>query len=48
MIDDSLYKRNQSFIEQIMDNWLTYGIIVVILFIAELVYFKIADKGGPF
>ena len=44
MIDDSLYKRNQSFIEQIMDNWLTYGIIVVILFIAELVYFKIADK----
>ena len=27
-----------------MNIWLTYGIIAVILVIAELVYFKIADK----
>lgn len=27
-----------------MNMWLTYGLIVVILVIAELVYFKIADK----
>lgn len=27
-----------------MNNWLTYGIIAVILVIAELVYFRIADK----
>lgn len=27
-----------------MNMWLTYGIIAVILVIAELVYFKVADK----
>ena len=27
-----------------MNIWITYGIIAVILVIAELVYFKIADK----
>ena len=27
-----------------MNMWITYGIIAVILVIAELVYFRIADK----
>lgn len=27
-----------------MNMWITYGIIAVILIIAELVYFRIADK----
>lgn len=27
-----------------MNIWITYGIIAVVLLIAELVYFKIADK----
>lgn len=27
-----------------MDSWLTYGIIILLLIVAELVYFKIADK----
>ena len=27
-----------------MNMWITYGIITVILIIAELVYFRIADK----
>ena len=27
-----------------MNMWLTYGIIAVVLVIAELVYFRIADK----
>ena len=27
-----------------MNMWLTYGIIAVVLVIAELIYFRIADK----
>ena len=27
-----------------MNMWITYGIIAVILVVAELVYFRIADK----
>ena len=30
--------------EKTMNVWLTYGIIAVLLLLAELVYFRIADK----